>query len=105
MDKVYGKSLLEQIKSEKLEEKNRLLKEEMERKKQIEADREKKKQQARMVANVVSNKGKVDKSEKPVELKHLSQPVKPLDLTVDMQRPAFVTAPFAAYRKNDSVKC
>jgi hypothetical protein len=100
MDKIYGKSLLEQIKVEKLEEKNRLIKEEIERKKQLEMEKERKKQQARMLANL-SNKNKNEKQSGLKQPIIQSEHVRPLDITVDMQRPAFVTVPFRPYRNKN----
>lgn len=98
LGKIYGKSLLDQIKSEQQEEKNRILKEEMQRKKQIELEKNQKRAQAKLVKNV---QNKNNQKQKPKPTEPVPGIVKPVPkIALDLQRPAFISTPFQSYRKN-----
>ena len=102
LDKVYGKGLLEQIKAEKLEEKNRRLREEIERKKQLEFEKEKRKQQTRLVTNMTTNSKSKKNVKTPVQqiVANQRQEYLVLDPQGSGGRPAFVTLPLKPYRNN-----
>jgi hypothetical protein len=99
LSKIYGKSLLDQIRVEKLEEKNRLLKEESERKKQLEIEKEKRKHQSRLVQNLSNKSSTKLSSNINVQHKQDDLNTKKNFSLENLQRPAFMTTPFMSYRK------
>jgi hypothetical protein len=109
MSNVYGKELLDLIKAEELEEKNRQLREEAERKRQLlELEKRQKMQHASISSTSSSGKQAMSRDEsakmsnKIGVKKTVPPPLVPHTvLDPASQRPAFltITEPFQSYRK------
>lgn len=97
LGQVYGKSLIEQIKKERIEEKSRISKEKAEKSRQEEEDKEKKRRMSRLQHQA---------TKKPIKpVKTPAPPPPPVQLVDDynQQRPAFVSVPIVPMYPENNV--